>query len=95
LTPAADAESVFFPLSNGVLLALNTSDGKLQWKAEVGGDFSAALVADERSVYAATGYTDARGKECSWNFAGSEQVNGPDFMDANLARTDIGEPGGG
>jgi len=57
LTPAADAESVFFPLSNGVLLALNTSDGKLQWKAEVGGDFSAALVADERSVFAATGYT--------------------------------------
>ncbi|HSQ25433.1 MAG TPA: PQQ-binding-like beta-propeller repeat protein [Pyrinomonadaceae bacterium] len=58
LTPAADAESVFFPLSSGVLLALNTADGKLQWKAEVGGDFSAALVADERSVYAATGYTE-------------------------------------
>lgn len=57
LTPAADADSVFFPLSTGVLLALNTTDGKLQWKAEIGGDFSAALVADERSVYAATGYT--------------------------------------
>ena len=57
LTPAADAETVFFPLSGGVLLALNTGDGKLQWKAEVGGDFSAALVADERSVYAATSYT--------------------------------------
>ena len=57
LTPAADAESVFFPLSNGVLLALNTNDGKLQWTAEIGGDFSAALVADERSVYAATRYT--------------------------------------
>jgi outer membrane protein assembly factor BamB len=58
LTPAADAESVFFPLSNGVLLALNIADGKLQWKAEVGGDFSAALIADERSIYAATGYTE-------------------------------------
>jgi len=57
LTPAADAETVFFPLSSGVLLALNTNDGKLQWKAEVGGDFSAALVADERSVFAATGYS--------------------------------------
>ena len=57
LTPAADAETVFFPLSSGVLLALNTNDGKLQWKAEVGGDFSASLVADERSVYAATSYT--------------------------------------
>lgn len=62
LTPAADAETVFFPLSSGVLLALNTSDGKLQWKAEVGGDFSAALVADERSVYAATRYTTAEEK---------------------------------
>lgn len=62
LTPAADAESVFFPLSSGVLLALNTADGKLQWKAEVGGDFSAALVADERSVYAATGYTEPEQK---------------------------------
>jgi len=57
LTPAADTETVFFPLSSGVLLALNTNDGKLQWKAEVGGDFSASLVADERSVYAATSYT--------------------------------------
>lgn len=62
LTPAADGESVFFPLSNGVLLALNTNDGKLQWKAEVGGDFSAALVSDERSVYAATSYTTAEEK---------------------------------
>jgi eukaryotic-like serine/threonine-protein kinase len=62
LTPAADAETVFFPLSNGVLLALNTNDGKLQWKAEVGGDFSAALLADERSVYAATSYTTPEGK---------------------------------
>jgi outer membrane protein assembly factor BamB len=62
LTPAADAESVFFPQSSGVLLALNTADGKLQWKAEIGGDFSAALVADERSIYAATGYTTAEEK---------------------------------
>ena len=62
LTPAADAETVFFPLSTGVLLALNTADGKLQWKAEVGGDFSAALVADERSVYAASSYTLATEK---------------------------------
>ena len=63
LTPAADAETVFFPLSSGVLLGLNTNDGKLQWKAEVGGDFSAALVADERSVYAATGYTTPEEKK--------------------------------
>jgi outer membrane protein assembly factor BamB len=62
LTPAADAETVFFPLSSGVLLALNAADGKLQWKAEVGGDFSAALIADERSVYAASSYMEAEKK---------------------------------
>lgn len=55
LTPAADAQTVFFPLSNGVVLALNAKDGKLVWRAEVGGDFS-ALLADDRSVYAATRY---------------------------------------
>ena len=57
LTPAADAQTVFFPLSNGVLLALNATDGKLVWRAEVGGDFS-ALLADDRSVYAATSYSE-------------------------------------
>jgi len=57
LTPAADAQTVFFPLSNGVLVALNADDGKLQWRAEIGGDFS-ALLADEKSVYAATQYTE-------------------------------------
>jgi eukaryotic-like serine/threonine-protein kinase len=58
LTPAADAQTVFFPLSNGVLVALNATDGKLQWRAEVGGDFSADFTADERSVYGATRYTE-------------------------------------
>ena len=58
LTPAADADTVFFPTSSGVLLALNAADGKLQWKAEIGGDFSAALIADDRSVYAATSYSE-------------------------------------
>lgn len=63
LTPAADKQTVFFPLSNGVLVALNAPDGKLQWRAEVGGDFSAALIADERSVYCATRYTEPTGKD--------------------------------
>lgn len=60
LTPAADNQTVFFPLSSGILVALNATDGKLQWRAEVGGDFSAALTADERSVYGATRYTEPR-----------------------------------
>jgi len=53
LTPAADAHTVFIPLSSGVLVALNASDGKLIWKAEAGGNFSAAPIADERSVFVA------------------------------------------
>jgi len=53
LTPAADARTVFIPLSSGVLVALNASDGKLVWKAEAGGNFSAAPIADERSMFVA------------------------------------------
>gem|GEM_PF-4905533 len=53
LTPAADAHTVFIPMSSGVLVALNAADGKLVWKAEAGGNFSAAPIADERSVFVA------------------------------------------
>jgi len=56
LTPAADDKTAFIPLGSGLLLALNASDGKLQWKAETGGEFSAAPVVDDRSVYVATQY---------------------------------------
>lgn len=51
LTPAADAQTVFVPLAGGVMIALNAADGKLMWRAETGGEFSAAPVADDRSVY--------------------------------------------
>ena len=52
-TPAADGETVFVPLSSGVLMALNAIDGKLKWKAEAGGFFSTAPVVDDRSVFVA------------------------------------------
>src|SRR6202521_4969698 len=55
-TPASDGTTVYLPLSEGILVALNASDGRLQWKAEVGGNFSASPVADARSVYAAGQY---------------------------------------
>jgi len=58
LTPAADKTTVFLPLAAGTLIALNAADGKLIWKAEAGGDFSAAPTTDERSVYAATRYSE-------------------------------------
>jgi len=59
LTPAADGKTVFLPLGEGVVVALNAADGRLTWKAEAGGEFSAAPAADDRSVYLATRYVDA------------------------------------
>src|SRR5262249_14100530 len=56
LTPAADMGNVYVPLGAGVLVALNAVDGKLRWKMEAGGEFSAAPLADDRSVYVATSY---------------------------------------
>jgi outer membrane protein assembly factor BamB len=57
-TPATDAHTVFVPLSSGVLMALNASDGKLDWKAEAGGVFSTIPVVDDRSVFVAQRYGD-------------------------------------
>jgi outer membrane protein assembly factor BamB len=58
LTPASDRTTVFFPLGDGTLVALNAADGKLIWRAEAGGEFSAAPASDERIVYAATQYSE-------------------------------------
>jgi eukaryotic-like serine/threonine-protein kinase len=58
LTPASDANTIFLPLSSGVLIALNAPDGKLSWKAEAGGEFSISPTADERCVFAATRYAE-------------------------------------
>jgi outer membrane protein assembly factor BamB len=58
LTPAADKTTVFLPLLGGTLVALNAPDGKLLWRAEAGGEFSAAPTTDERCVYAATRYSE-------------------------------------
>ena len=53
-TPATDAKSIFLPLSDGTLVALNASDGKLRWKTDAGGTFSASPAADETTLYLAT-----------------------------------------
>jgi outer membrane protein assembly factor BamB len=58
LTPASDRSTVFLPLGSGTLVALNAADGKLIWRAEAGGEFSAAPTTDERIVYAATQYSE-------------------------------------
>src|SRR5258707_15156368 len=51
LTPAADKTTIFLPLAAGTLIALNSSDGKLIWRAETGGEFSPAPTTAYRSVY--------------------------------------------
>jgi outer membrane protein assembly factor BamB len=62
LTPAADKTTIFLPLAGGTLIALNAPDGKLIWRAEAGGEFSAAPTTDDRSVYAATRYSEPQQK---------------------------------
>ena len=54
--PATDGTTVYLPLANGTLIALNATDGKLRWKADAGGEFSAAPVVDEHVLYLATQY---------------------------------------
>jgi outer membrane protein assembly factor BamB len=55
-TPATDGKTVYLPLAGGTLVALNVADGQLRWKAEAGGEFSAAPVVDEHVIYVATQY---------------------------------------
>lgn len=55
-TPAADEQSIYLPLSDGTILALNAADGKLRWKTEAGGHFSAAPAVDSHTLYVATEY---------------------------------------
>lgn len=54
LTPAADGERAYMPLSNGSIVSVRLSDGVLIWKSDIGGTLSASPAADERSVFVAS-----------------------------------------
>lgn len=54
LTPATDGERVYLPLTTGIIVSLRAADGQLLWKTDIGGELSAAPVADERGVYIAS-----------------------------------------
>jgi outer membrane protein assembly factor BamB len=56
-TPAHDEKTVFMPLAGGTLVALNVADGQLRWRAEAGGEVSAAPAVDDQVVYVATEYS--------------------------------------
>jgi outer membrane protein assembly factor BamB len=76
LTPAADEHTVFIPMSSGVLVALNATDGKLLWKAEAGGSFSASPIADERSVFVAQRSGDPDRKPVSGTLCALSKTTG-------------------
>lgn len=54
LSPASSNNYIYLPLSAGEIVSLTASDGQLVWRAEIGGDFSASPIADERGVYIAS-----------------------------------------
>jgi outer membrane protein assembly factor BamB len=45
---------LFLPLSKGILVALQSRDGKLLWQTDPGGEFSASPATDSRRVYVAS-----------------------------------------
>jgi len=61
-TPAADGRVIYLPLAGGILLALNAADGRLLWRAEIGGEFSAPPTIDEHNLYVATEHGDSQNK---------------------------------
>lgn len=58
-TPALGAGSVYLPLEEGNIVSLRTADGELNWRAEIGGNLSAAPAADEAALYVASERTGA------------------------------------
>ncbi|HEY3026830.1 MAG TPA: PQQ-binding-like beta-propeller repeat protein [Pyrinomonadaceae bacterium] len=58
LTPATEGQQVFLPLGGGTIVSLNSSDGRLNWKSDTGGEISASPAADDNKVYVASEYGD-------------------------------------
>jgi outer membrane protein assembly factor BamB len=54
LTPTASGERIYLPLAFGILISLNTSDGRIIWKTDIGGELSSSPIADEHSVFVAS-----------------------------------------
>lgn len=54
LTPAADSERVYMPMSSGAVVSVRLSDGALIWRSDIGGALSASPAVDERYVFVAS-----------------------------------------
>jgi outer membrane protein assembly factor BamB len=60
-SPTSEESRVYVPKSDGTIVSLNSLDGQMIWKSEIGGVFSATPIADERGVYVAS-QTGVRGQ---------------------------------
>jgi outer membrane protein assembly factor BamB len=54
LTPAIFGEDVFVPTAAGQIVRLQTADGSVVWRSDLGGEVSASPVANDRAVYVAS-----------------------------------------
>ncbi|HEV2799284.1 MAG TPA: PQQ-binding-like beta-propeller repeat protein [Pyrinomonadaceae bacterium] len=54
LSPTSNSGYLYLPLTSGEIVSLNVSNGQLLWRTEIGGNFSASPIADERGVYLAS-----------------------------------------
>lgn len=61
LTPAASDGKIYLALNAGSVVSLNSANGSLFWKSDIGGEVSATPVADSRGVYIATETPSTRG----------------------------------
>jgi outer membrane protein assembly factor BamB len=59
LSPTSNNGHLYLPLTLGEIVSLNVSDGQLLWRTEIGGDFSASPISDERGVYLASRSDDS------------------------------------
>ena len=79
LTPGFDDESIYVPLSGGIIVSLKASDGRLRWRSEIGGELSAAPVADGKRVYVASEITGTdEKKDASRRATGTLRALGSD-----------------
>lgn len=53
-SPTSNKGHLYLPLTSGEIVSLNVSNGELRWRTEIGGQFSASPISDERGVYLAS-----------------------------------------
>ncbi|HEY0427859.1 MAG TPA: PQQ-binding-like beta-propeller repeat protein [Pyrinomonadaceae bacterium] len=78
---ASDNDKVFLPFFSGNVSAVNISDGKFLWNADLGGEIVSKIVSDEKNIYVLTS-TSSRDEE-------SEQAEAKSAKNTSLRAIDI------